>query len=205
MAMRVGVLGGTFDPVHMGHLIIAEEAQNKLGLSEVIFIPAGDPWLKAGSNITDGMIRLNMLKMALEGNPSFRIDTQEIDRKGPSFTVDTIVNLSSRLKAGSEIYFIIGLDALADLAKWKHPRHLADICCFATMKRPGYTALDLKALEVDIPGVSERIHILDNIQVDISSSNIRQRLYSGLSIRYLVPAGIKEYIESVNLYRDTER
>ena len=202
--MRVGVLGGTFDPVHMGHLIIAEEAQNKLGLSEVIFIPAGDPWLKASSNITDAMVRLNMLQMALEGNPSFSIDTQEIDRPGPSFTVDTIVNLSSRLEADSEIYFIIGLDALADLAKWKQPRRLAEICYFATMKRPGYTALDLKALDVDIPGVSERIHILDNIQVDISSSNIRQRIYSGLSIRYLVPAGTKEYIESMNLYRDAE-
>lgn len=203
--MRVGVLGGTFDPVHLGHLIIAEEAQNKLGLSEVIFIPAGDPWLKAGSNITDGKIRLNMLRMALEGNPSFSIDTQEIDRPGPSFTVDTIINLSRRLKPGSEIYFIIGLDALADLAKWKNPRQLADICYFATMKRPGYTALDVKALDTSIPKVSERIHILDNIQVDISSSNIRQRICSGLSIRYLVPAGIKEYIESMNLYQDAER
>ncbi len=201
MDMRVGVLGGTFDPVHNGHLIIAEEAQSKLGLSQILFIPAGRPWFKDGENVSDMKWRLDMLRLAVEGNPSFSIDTQELERPGASYTVDTIEQLAARMGDGVELYFIIGLDALSELGRWKEPVKLASICHFATMRRPGYTDLDIAALDSDVPGVSERIHVLDNVQVDISSSGIRERVEKGLSIRYLVPAAVRCYIEENGLYK----
>lgn len=202
MDMKVGVLGGTFDPVHNGHLIIAEEAQAKLGLSKVIFIPAGRPWFKDGENVSDMEWRLDMLRLAVEGNSAFEIDVQELERPGASYTVDTMEQLSARLGEGMQLFFIIGLDALAELGRWKEPRRLASICHFATMRRPGYTALDLDPLEKEVPGVSDRIHVLDNVQVDISSSDIRERVKEGLSIRYLVPPAVGSYIEEKGLYRE---
>ena len=201
MDMRVGVLGGTFDPVHNGHLIIAEEAQAKLGLSQVLFIPAGRPWFKDGENVSDMEWRLDMLRLAVEGNPSFSIDTQELERPGASYTVDTIEQLAARMGDDVQLYFIIGLDALAELGRWKEPRRLVSICHFATMRRPGYTDLDIAALDREVPGVSDRIHVLDNVQVDISSSGIRERVEQGLSIRYLVPPAVRSYIEEKGLYR----
>ena len=201
MDMRVGVLGGTFDPVHNGHLIIAEEAQAKLGLSQVLFIPAGRPWFKDGENVSDMEWRLDMLRLAADGNPSFSIDTQELERPGASYTVDTIEQLATRLGADVQLYFIIGLDALAELGRWKEPRRLVSICHFATMRRRGYTDLDIAALDREVPGVSDRIHVLDNVQVDISSSGIRERVEQGLSIRYLVPPAVRRYIEEKGLYR----
>ena len=151
MDVRVGVLGGTFDPVHNGHLIIAEEAQAKLGLSKVLFIPAGRPWFKDGENVSDMEWRLDMLRLAVEGNPSFSIDTQELERPGASYTVDTIEQLAARMGGDVQLYFIIGLDALAELGRWKEPRRLVSICHFATMRRPGYTDLDIAALDRDVP------------------------------------------------------
>ena len=199
--MRVGVLGGTFDPVHNGHLIIAEEAQAKLGLAKVLFIPAGRPWFKDGENVSDMGWRLDMLKLAVNGNPSFEIDTMELEREGATYTIDTMEELRKRMGEDIELYFIIGIDALSELGRWKEPERLASICHFATMRRPGFTELDLEAMEREVPGVSGRVHVMDNVQVDISSSDIRERVEEGRSIRYLVPPAVREYIEKQELYR----
>ena len=199
--MRVGVLGGTFDPVHNGHLIIAEEAQAKLGLEKVLFIPAGRPWFKDGENVSDMGWRLDMLKLAVNGNPSFEIDTMELEREGATYTIDTMEELRKRMGECVELFFIIGIDALSELGRWKEPERLASICHFATMRRPGFTELDLEAMERDVPGVSGRVHVLDNVQVDISSSDIRSRVEEGRSIRYLVPPAVRAYIEEQGLYR----
>ena len=199
--MRVGVLGGTFDPVHNGHLIIAEEAQAKLGLAKVLFIPAGRPWFKDGENVSDMGWRLDMLKLAVNGNPSFEIDTMELERAGATYTIDTVEELRKRMGGDVELFFIIGIDALSELGRWKEPERLASICHFATMRRPGFTELDLEAMEGEVPGVSGRVHLLDNVQVDISSSDIRERVERGQSIRYLVPPAVRAYIEEEGLYR----
>lgn len=198
--MRVGVLGGTFDPVHNGHLIIAEEAQAKLGLEKVLFIPAGRPWFKDGENVSDMGWRLDMLKLAVNGNPSFEIDTMELEREGATYTIDTMEELSKRMGRDVELFFIIGIDALSELGRWKEPERLASICHFATMRRPGFTELDLESMEREVPGVSGRVHVLDNVQVDISSSDIRSRVEEGRSIRYLVPPAVRAYIEEQGLY-----
>ena len=199
--MRVGVLGGTFDPVHNGHLIIAEEAQAKLGLAKVIFIPAGRPYFKDGENVSEMGWRLAMLELAVNGNPSFEIDTLELEREGATYTIDTMEELRKRMGEDVELFFIIGIDALSELGRWKEPRRLASICQFATMRRPGFTELDLESIEREVPGVSGRVHVLDNVQVDISSSDIRSRVEEGRSIRYLVPPAVAEYIEEQGLYR----
>ena len=201
MDMRVGVLGGTFDPVHNGHLIIAEEAQAKLGLAKVLFIPAGRPWFKDGENVSDMERRLEMLELAVNGNPSFEIDKLELEREGATYTIDTIEELRKRMGEKVELFFIIGIDALEELGRWKEPERLAAMCNFATMRRPGFTELDLEAMEREVPGVSGRAYILDNVQVDISSSDIRDRVERGQSIRYLVPPGVRSYIREKGLYR----
>ena len=198
--MRVGVLGGTFDPVHNGHLIIAEEAQAKLGLSKVIFIPAGRPYFKDGENVSDMERRLEMLELAINGNPSFEIDTMELEREGATYTIDTMEELRRRMGKDVELFFIIGIDALSELGSWREPERLVSICHFATMRRPGFTELDLEAMEREVPGVSGRVHVLDNVQVDISSSDIRERVELGQSIRYLVPPAVRGYIEERGLY-----
>ena len=199
--MRLGVLGGTFDPVHLGHQIIAEEARVNLSLDKVIFVPAGRPWFKEGVEITPSADRLAMLNIAVCSNPSFEIDVLEVERPGPTYTADTMNELRSRVGEEAELYFIVGLDALAELPSWKDPDRLADLCCFAGMKRPGYTDFDILGLEREIPGVSGKIHLVDNLLVDISSSDIRRRVREGLPISYLVPEEVEEYIKEKGLYR----
>lgn len=199
--MRVGVLGGTFDPVHNGHLIIAEEAQAKLGLAKVIFIPAGRPYFKDGEDVSDMQRRLEMLELAVNGNPSFEIDMLELEREGATYTIDTMEELRRRMGEDVDLYFIIGIDALSELGRWREPERLVSICHFATMRRPGFTELDLAAMEREVPGVSGRVHVLDNVQVDISSSDIRERVERGQSIRYLVPPAVRRYIGEEGLYR----
>ncbi|MFQ5933434.1 MAG: nicotinate-nucleotide adenylyltransferase [Dehalococcoidia bacterium] len=199
--MKVGVLGGTFDPVHTGHVIIAEEARVQLSLDDVLFVPTGQPWFKEGVDVTPAQARLEMLHRAVDENPHFCIDTQELERQGLTYTVDTIAELRRRLGRDAEIYFIIGLDALAELPRWKEPERLISLCCFAAMKRPGYTRLDIESLAKEIPGIENRVRLVDNVQVDISSSDIRQRVQAGRSIRYLVPEAVEAYIRDSNLYR----
>ncbi len=198
--MRLGVLGGTFDPVHLGHLIIATEAQISLHLDKVIFVPAGQPWLKAKRHITEANHRLAMLQAAVASNPRFTISTQEIERSGPSYAVDTLSSLRQEIGSEDSLYFIAGLDAIAELPKWREPNKLIELCRLVGMKRPGYVELDLKALEREIPGVSDDIILINGTQVDISSSEVRRRVREGISIRYLVPEAVGEYIREKGLY-----
>ena len=198
--MDIGVLGGTFDPVHMGHLIAAEEARVKLRLSRVIFLPAGQPWLKPEREITPAEHRLAMLRLATASNPHFVISTLELDRPGPSYTVDSIPRITAECPPETNILFIVGLDKLAELPRWKEPQRLLELCWLVAATRPGYTSLNPKKLEAAIPGASRRIRLLDIPLIGISSSDIRERVARGLPIRYLVPPGVAEYIEEHGLY-----
>jgi nicotinate-nucleotide adenylyltransferase len=201
--VNVGVLGGTFDPIHIGHLIVAEEARIKLGLAEVLFVPAGEPWLKQDRDITPAVHRMEMVRRAISDNPSFKLSTLEVERSGPSYTVDTLESLQNRLSSGASLFFILGRDTLAELPLWKEPREVIRLCRLVVPPRLG--SRDLRHLEEAIPGLQERVIQLDMPVIGISSSGIRQRIARGLSIRYLVPPGVEEYITEQRIYPISER
>lgn len=199
---KIGVLGGTFDPIHLGHLIVAEDIRHKLGLREVLFVPAGRPWLKLKEEkpISAAEHRLAMVRLAVASNPYFKVSTLEIDRPGLSYSIDTVLELKAKLGAGAEIYFIVGPDALAELPRWKDPGRLVEICQVVGIGRPGHAQTDLHILESSIPGVSQRIMLMDVPQIDIGATEIRRRVAQRLSIRYLVPEAVEKYIVHHKLY-----
>ncbi len=197
--MNTGVMGGTFDPVHNGHLEVAEEARNKLGLAGVIFMPAGQPWMKADREIAPARHRLRMLELALAGKPYFSISTMEIERRGPTFTVDTITELKG-LRPGDALFFIMGQESLNQLPRWHQAPRLIGLCRFVVAPRPGASRPDLEALEKELPGISGQVVLLDRPYVDISGTDIRERVARGLSIRHLVPAPVERYIKAQGLY-----
>lgn len=198
--MKIGILGGTLDPIHLGHLMIAEEARWRLELAQVVFVPTGMPWLKADRNITSGAHRLGMIKLAIASNPHFTVSTVDLDRPGSSYSVDTIAALRDSFGAEAEFYFIVGLDALAGLPTWKEPARLIQMCHIVGVRRPGYGERDLHSLEVALPGALDQIILLDVPEIGISSTHIRARVARSLSIRYLIPEAVGEYIKAHGLY-----
>ncbi len=196
--MNVGVLGGTFDPIHIGHLVIAEEARTKLGLSEVLFVPAGQPWLKQDRDITPAVHRVEMVRRAIADNPQFKLYTLEVDRPGPSYTVDTLTMLQKQLGSKASLFFIIGRDTLAELPLWKEPQEVMQLCKLVVPPRIG--SRDLRHLAKAIPGLLDKVIQLDMPVIGISSSGIRQRIAQGLPIRYLVPPEVEKYITEQRIY-----
>jgi nicotinate-nucleotide adenylyltransferase len=199
--MNIGLLGGTFDPIHSGHLVIAEEARLRFGLNKVLFVPAGTPWLKTNREITPAVHRVEMVKRAIAGNASFELSTIEIDRPGPSYSVDTVAALQQKSGAGAKIFFLIGWDSLAELPQWQEPARLIRLCKLVAVVRPGLNRPDLKSLEPSVPGITQSVVWLDIPPIDISSSDIRDRVAQGLSIRGLVPDDVESYIAENKLYR----
>ncbi|MBE9513747.1 MAG: nicotinate-nucleotide adenylyltransferase [Dehalococcoidia bacterium] len=198
--MNIGVLGGTFDPVHIGHLIIAEQARVELGLSEVLFVPAGQPWLKVDHNVTPAFHRVEMLRRAVASNPHFRVCTLEVDRAGPSYTVDTMAGLKDELGTQS-FFFILGQDSFDDLPLWKEPDRLVRMCQLAVVPRLGLRSPGLNSLTSSVRGAQGRVRTVSAPVVEVSSSEIRQRVAQGLSIRYLVPHEVEQYIAAQGLYQ----
>jgi nicotinate-nucleotide adenylyltransferase len=204
--MNIGVLGGTFDPVHIGHMIIAEEARTKLQLEEVLFVPAGQPWLKVDHNIAPAVHRVEMVRRAIADNPHFKLSNLEIDRPGPSYTVDTLAMLQKQMGSKAEFLFILGRDTLAGLPGWKEPEKLVQLCRLVVAPRvvlsegKGSGSRDLKRLNTLVPGLMDRVVQLDMPVIGISSSEIRQRIAQGLSIRYLVPTEVGKYIAGQKIY-----
>lgn len=200
--MNVGVLGGTFDPVHMGHLIIAEEVRARLELAEVLFVPAGQPWLKLNNAnaISSAEHRLEMVRLAVAGEPAFRLSTMEIERPGPSYTVDTMAELRNQIGTEGKLYFILGWDNLNQLPRWHQPQRLVELCRLVPVRRVGFTSPDLDALEEAVPGLAKSLVMLDTPQIEISASEIRARVARGLSIHKLVPEAVEQYIMEHGLY-----
>jgi len=190
---RVGVLGGTFDPVHVGHLILAEQAREQLRLDRVLFVPAGDPWRKAQRSVTPARHRLAMVRLAVAGNPAFEVDESEIRREGPTYTVETLRELRERLSPDDELFFIVGEDALADLPAWRDPAGIAALALIAVAPRQGVQA---PALPFD----ASRLVRVEMPFVDISSTDLRERARAGRSLRYLVPDAVEAYIREKGLY-----
>ncbi len=195
--MRVGVLGGTFDPVHTGHLILAEQARSQLTLDLVLFVPAGEPWRKAHRTITPGEHRLAMLRLAVEDNDAFGVSNIEIGRNGPTYTADTLETLAGE-RLDDEFYFIVGTDALSDLPNWHQPERIVQHAVLAVAPREMQEA---NVAALTIPGLAARIEAFEMPRIDISSTDIRARVATGRSIRYLVPAPVERYIKEQALYR----
>jgi len=198
--MKRGVLGGTFDPVHNGHLAIAGEVAARLALDEILFIPAGQPQLRTGGPVSAGEHRVQMVRLAINGKPRYRLTTMEVERAGPSYTVDTIAQLRSQLKGGDRLFFILGWDILAELPRWREPGRLVSMCRLVVVPRPGYPLPALHSLEVLVPGLTKNVILLNEPRVDISASEIRQRVAQELPIRHLVPGAVADYIREQGLY-----
>ena len=187
--MKIGILGGSFDPIHMGHLILGENVRDSLKLDKVIFIPTGINPFKGNRNTTSPTQRLEMIKLAIESNPHFTISTIEIEREGISYTIDTIKSLKERYKE-DDLYFIIGSDIIFQIEKWKDIQQLFKLCKFALVNRPGK---ELKEIDNKVEELSLKYNIfferISSPFIDISSTDIRNRVRKKQSIKYLVPQG----------------
>lgn len=200
---RIGVLGGTFDPIHIGHLALAEAADEALALEQVLFVPAGSPPHKQGRRITSPHHRQRMTELAIAGNEHFALSTVDLTRSGPSYTVDTLRLLAAKYE-GAELFFIIGGDSLLDLPTWYHPEEILQLAYLAAAERPGFSLEDVAAkLGGLYQQFGHRICLFHAPLLDISSSMLRERLRSGRSVRYLVPDAVLDYIKQNNLYQDT--
>ncbi len=196
---RVGLLGGTFDPVHVGHLIMAEATRNALDLDWIEFIPARIPPHKADEPVTNTEHRVGMLQSAIDGNDAFRLNAVELDRPGPSFTVDTLNELTVT-RPDDAFHFIIGSDSLNDLPKWREPARIVALVELAVIIRPGNEPA-LTDLDAAIPGIAGRIAMVDAPLLDISSTRLRAQIQANRSVRYQTPDAVIAYIERERVYR----
>jgi nicotinate-nucleotide adenylyltransferase len=191
---RLGVLGGTFDPIHNGHLIAGNEVAHVLGLAEVIFVPTGQPWQKSDLGVSPAQDRYQMTVLATAANPRFSVSRVDIDRPGETYTVDTLHDLRAQRGPEAEFFFILGADALRGLPTWKNAGDLLTLARFVGCTRPGHRLdeEDDRFLLVEIPSV------------EISSSTCRDRVKAGLPLRYLVPDPVADYIAERGLYRASQ-
>ncbi|MEX2246335.1 MAG: nicotinate-nucleotide adenylyltransferase [Dehalococcoidia bacterium] len=196
--MRVGLLGGTFDPVHNGHLSLAEHAMTGLRLDEMLFVPAGEPWRKGHREITAGEHRLAMLRLAIEGSDAFGICDIELRRPGPTYTADTVEELAGE-RLDDEFWFVLGADALADIPHWHEPERIVRHAKLGVAARAGE---DLMAAVGAVPQFTGRIEVFEMPRVDISSTDVRIWVASGRSVAGMVPPAVEAYIRERGLYRE---
>lgn len=198
---KIGIIGGTFDPVHYGHLILAEQARIEAALDQVIFMPAMVQPFKLNTKITDGNHRYEMLRKAVAGNPYFSVSRRELDSPEISYTINTLRDCNAEFGADSEIYFIIGTDAFLNMEKWRSAEELLEGFCFVVGTRPGYKEQELKQLLKRIrEQYNTKIVEINNSEVEISSTDIKSRIRQGKSIKYLLPESVEEYIYHERLY-----
>ena len=202
--MKLVLFGGTFDPIHMGHLLLAEYCREQVDADRIIFMPAGIPPHKKGQRRTPGSIRAEMLELAVHGNPAFEVDRFEIDRTEVSYTVDTLRHLSEK-HPDAELFFLVGADMLFDLPNWYRGEEICRLATPIAAQRPGSPPPDFGCLAPIVPDPSRRReisqHLLDMPRIDLSSTNIRQRVEEGRSIRYQTPRDVELHIHSEQLYK----
>jgi nicotinate-nucleotide adenylyltransferase len=202
-SVRLGILGGTFDPIHYAHLAIAEEARTQQALEPVIFVPAGQPPHKPDMAITPPHHRLAMLELALASNPHFIISRVDLERPGPCYTVDTLVLLREQWGPDAELHFIIGADSLREMHTWYQPRRIVDLARLVVAPRPG-TSLDLAGLTSSLPGLPDRVDIIQVPLLEISGTTLRQRVRARRSVKYYLPEEVEAYILRHGLYKEAE-
>jgi nicotinate-nucleotide adenylyltransferase len=193
--MRIGILGGTFDPIHGGHLLIAEGVREKFALDEVLFIPAARPPHKLKDEVTGAVHRHKMALLATQDNSHFSVSDLEMNRPGKSYTIETVRELQEKYE-GAEIYFIVGLDSALEIFTWKDPEKLLGLCRFISVQRP--FSRELEKLDKKY---RERIEVVKVPTLPISSTEIRERVREGRSIKYLVPDSVEKYIYKNRLYK----
>jgi nicotinate-nucleotide adenylyltransferase len=200
----VGIMGGTFDPIHYGHLVIAEGARVQYHLEEIIFVPSGTPPHKTGRGITNPEHRFQMTQLAVKDNPYFSVSRLEIDRPGPSYAVDTIRALRGIYSERTRLYFITGADAILEILSWKDVGSLISMCHLVAATRPGYSLSGLEDIVGKIRNLHHRdfsVHTMEVPALMISSTDIRNRVLNGRPIKYLLPDAVEKYIYEHNLYR----
>jgi nicotinate-nucleotide adenylyltransferase len=228
---RLGIMGGTFDPIHYGHLVAAEAARWRFALDEVMFVPAGQPWQKP-DGVTSGEDRYRMAVLATASNPAFTVSRIELDQPGPTYTIDTLRRLRAELPAGTRLFFIAGADAVAHLHTWVDPAWILELAEIIAVSRPGQDLAELESLEARIAesartghegeagatgpamaqpapvtraGAGARVHPTVIPQLAISSTELRRRVAAGAPIRYLTPDPVVDYIAEHGLYRGVDR
>jgi nicotinate-nucleotide adenylyltransferase len=192
MGTRLGVMGGTFDPIHVGHLVTAEEALHQFALDEVVFVPTGRPWMKEHDVVASADDRYAMTAVGVEPEPRFHVSRLEVDRGGSTYTVDTLRALRDEVP-GAELFFITGADAMLEIMRWKEPETVFDLAHFIAATRPGYDVATFDAM----PDVT----VMRIPALAISSTDIRARVHDGRPIRFLVPEGVEAHIRAAGLYR----
>lgn len=198
---RIGILGGTFDPIHYGHLVAAENVRHHFGLQRVFFVPAGHPPHKEGREVTAGDHRYMMAVLATVSNPHFFVSRLELDRPGPSYTIGTLRTFRHEYP-GADIHFVTGVDAILDLPTWEEPEALLNLARFVAVARPGYPTGRFEAFHRSLaPFLPDRVAYLEIPELAISSSDLRLRVREGRPITYLVPEAVASYIHKQGLYR----
>ena len=197
MSRRIGVMGGTFDPIHHGHLVAAQEACWQFDLDTVVFVPTGQPWQKP-IGVSPAEDRYQMTVLATASNPHFTVSRLEVDHPGPTYTVDTLARLRDQHPEGTRLFFITGADTVLQILTWKQPHQVLAQAEFIAATRPGF---DLDRLVSQVPTAAGRVHPMDIPALAISGSDIRTRVARGAPIQYLVPDGVARYIHEHALYR----
>jgi nicotinate-nucleotide adenylyltransferase len=197
-AKQLGIMGGTFDPIHHGHLVTAEEAFWQFGLDEVLFLPTGQPWMKEHPEVSPAEDRYLMTVIATSPNPHFMVSRLELDREGTTYTVDTLRTLQEDRGEDTDLFFITGADAILEIFHWKDPEEILELAHFIAATRPGY---DIARFEAEAPTRHPNVSVMSVPALAISSTGIRARVKEGRPIRYLVPEGVKAYIDKAGLYR----
>ena len=198
--VRLGIMGGTFDPIHMGHLACAEQARVAFALDAVIFVPTGVQPFKQGKHVTDAAMRLEMCKLACATNPFFDVSAIEIEREGLTYTVDTLRQLHEHYPSNVKLYFITGADAMLSIVKWHDSAAIADLAHLIAVTRPGYEMTEEAKTELDAANFD--VSYLETTALSISSSMMRDWVREGKSIRYLTSLAVHDYILAKGLYKD---
>lgn len=202
MEKKIGIMGGTFNPIHLGHLLLAEQAKEAFDLDEVLFIPSGNPYMKDTTPVLDGKIRAHMTALALEGHPYFSISSIELDKSGPTYTYETLETLKAK-NPDDTYYFLVGADSLLTMETWKNPERIFQNCVVAASVRGTGTEDKIRKIATHlIYEYHADIRILPVRFIDISSSEIRERISKGKSVRYMLPEKVWNYIYDNNLYQN---
>ncbi len=196
----LGIMGGTFDPIHMGHLAVAEQARDILGLDAVVFMPAGRQPYKINQDQLAAEKRLEMCRLALSDNENFDVSPLEVEREGITYTIDTLKTVRAHYPSNVKLYFIAGADSIATLADWKDARELSGLASFVGINRPGTKLIGDKAIKKSLQEAGFTVEFIHAPSLDISSTDLRRRIAQGGSIRYLIPEPVRLVIEAENLY-----
>lgn len=200
LSRRLGVLGGTFDPIHHGHLVAAQEAQYQLELDRVLFVPVGQPPHKLDEPLSPAEHRVRMIEMSIEDRPGFVLSRVDVDRPGPQYTADTLALLHEEWGPGTRLFFVAGSDSLADILDWRDPGRILAQAELAVVERPG-AGVDVEGLERKLPGLRQRLHWVQMPLLEISSTDLRARVREGRPIGFFLPSAVESYVLEHGLYR----